>query len=93
VSEDTKRSFPTLDMFSFDNRVYPTFGIRLIKKATEVEITRDNKPLLRIPRKLFPKEIDFNNVEHISALIKLVKEKGVDEVLLQYKIKLPAANK
>lgn len=81
--------FPGFDIAeaTFDNKLYPCFAVRINRKTSEIEIHRNSKCIQKIPMQDFPSEIDFNNVSHISAIIKVVKEEGLVGLMNKYQLK------
>ncbi len=71
----------------FENNLAPTFGVRLNKRSKDVEVFKNNKCIQKIPMASFPAEVSFDNVAHISAIIKIVREDGLVGLMTHYKLK------
>lgn len=70
---------------SFEEEKYPCYGIRILHKTNEVDVCRDKKTIKRFSQDCFP-DINFNDVNSISKLIKTVKEEGCVGLMRAYKI-------
>lgn len=70
-----------------EHKIYPCWSARLNRKTNEIEIYKNNKSMQKIPMSDFPSDIDFNNVNHISAIIKVAKEEGLVGLMNKYRLK------
>lgn len=68
----------------FENRQYTCYSIRLSRKNKEAEVYKNNKCVQKIALSRFPDTVDFNNVDHVSQLIRTVREKGLVGLMEQY---------
>jgi hypothetical protein len=79
-------SFDHFDSY-FPEVKYPCFSIKILNNSGEVEIHRDKKMIKRFKKSDFPPEIDFNNTEHISKLLAIVKAEGCVGLMMQFQLK------
>jgi hypothetical protein len=70
-------SEPKIDLYdpSFEEERYPCFSIKVLNGTKEIDVCRDKKTIKRFKQESF-EGIDFNNVDDISKLIKILKYKG-----------------
>lgn len=68
----------------FENRIYPCFSVKIFKEKDELQIHRDRKILFSIQLSSITPYFDFNALDSISSLLKIVRDRGCAGLLDSY---------
>jgi len=71
----------TADSIDFESIRFSCFGVKLTEE--KILFTSNNKVVLEVPKNHFPKEMNLNDVETISTLLKTIREHGLNELVNQ----------
>jgi len=71
---------------TFDSREYPCFSVKVMQKTKELFVYKNQKCIQKLPFEKFPPEVDFNNVDHLSSIIKTVRDRGLVGLMEEYKL-------
>ena len=74
------------DLAFEEDVVFPCYSIKVLPRTNGVEVHRNRKMIKRFKLSTFPPEIDFNNLDHIGDLIKIVKEEGCVGLMNKYQL-------
>lgn len=87
---ESESSFPGLEFIDngFENKLYPCYSVRIVQKNKEVEIHKNSKCIQKISMSTFPKELDFNNIDHIAEIIATIRNHGLVGLMTKYQLKL-----
>jgi len=73
--------------FQFDNQIFSCWSIKVFKKNDLVQVFENKKMKRAFYLSSFPENLNLDDVDTFSMLIKEVRENGVDSLKKRFKLK------